>query len=102
MRSLALLTVSLMLAAIAAGCEAGSYQEADYYGPGYYGPYDDVYYDGFYGPYPGGYWGDGGIFFYSDGNGHYDRDDGNHFRHRAFPQAQHFHASPRPDGSHRH
>ncbi len=108
MRRLAVVMLSV-LAAAAAGCAddyGGSVgYGASYYGPGYYGP-GDVYYDGFYGPYPGGYWGDGGIFFYSDGHGRHHRDDGHHFRHQPFPHSEHFQMGGQMNGRghdfHRH
>jgi hypothetical protein len=45
--------------------------------PGVY----DGFYDDYYGPFYDGYWGDDGLFYYSDGAGGFRRDDGNHFRH---------------------
>ena len=71
-----LIAAAVVVSAIALGaCEE--------YGPA--GPYADVdfngYYDDAYGPFYGGYWGDGGIFYYADKDGrHFHRDTGHHFR----------------------
>jgi len=44
----------------------------------------DGYYDDFYGPINDGYWGPGGVFYFSDAPGHpYRRDDGHHVRRDA-------------------
>jgi hypothetical protein len=41
----------------------------------------DGYYDGAYGPINDGYWGQDGVFYYSDGPGHpFRRDDAHHVR----------------------
>jgi hypothetical protein len=69
-----------------------------YYGHRYYsdvsGPYD-VWYDGYYGPYVGGYWGDGGVFYYSDRHGGWLRDEGGHFRHDRWEGAHGYRIVPR-------
>lgn len=91
MRRTALAFLSLLAVAGTAGCAAGYHHGRDTYGPE-----ADVYYDGFYGPYPGGYWGDGGVFFYSDGHGGYRRDGDGHFRARAFEHGEHFRSGPMP------
>jgi hypothetical protein len=57
-----------------------------------YGP-SDVWYDNYYGPYSDGYW-QGSVFFYSDGHGHYNRDDGGHFRHERYDGSHQYRASP--------
>jgi len=56
----------------------------------YASPADDVWYDGYYGPYGGGYWGDGGLFFFRGQDGHYYSDKANHFQHHTFTNGQHF------------
>jgi len=87
MHRLVLAAAAALTLAAATGCEAR-----------YHGPpgYADVYYDGYYGPFAGGYWGDDGFFYYSNGHGGFDRDEGRHFHHRAFEHGQHFHADARP------
>ncbi len=52
----------------------------------------DVYYDGYYGNYPGGYWGGDGYFYFSDGSGHYRRDDERHFRRDRFDRGSPYHS----------
>ena len=52
----------------------------------------DGFYDGYYGPVADGYWGDDGVFRFRDSLGHaFSRDEGQHFRHDAAPNFQHFH-----------
>ncbi len=89
----------LISAAGAALLLAGCASEGGYYGGAavgydYYGP-SDAWYDGYYGPYVDGYWGDGGVFFYSTGRGDYRRDEGGHFRNREFDGGARVHVSPR-------
>lgn len=58
----------------------------------------DVYYDGFYGPYSAGYW-DGPSFFFRGRDGHFTRDDGNHFRRERFASARGFRSMPMPNAA---
>ncbi len=90
----ALSIVALAALTLLAGCET---RGGAGYSVGYAGGDYDGYYDGFYGPYPGGYWGNGGFFYYSDGHGGYRRDDDHHFRHERFEHAQGFHAEHHDD-----
>src|SRR5262245_50147811 len=64
----------------------------------YYSAYDpyDVWYDGYYGPYVSGYWGSGGIYFYSDTAGVWHGDRDGHFRHESWVGARGFHSMRRP------
>ena len=61
----------------------------DYTGAG------EVWYDGYYGPYSDGYWNDGGAFFFRGSDGHYYRDQANHFRSQSFNGSQQFSAKHR-------
>jgi hypothetical protein len=74
-----------------AACASLAVAACESYPPGYYGSpaygYDyayaggPAYYDDFYGPYYDGYWGGGGIYYYSPGAGRpFVRDEGHHFR----------------------
>ncbi len=92
-----LAALSLLAVTALAGCAADEGYGAGFYGPPYGG---GVYYDGYYGPYPGGYWGDDGFFYYDDGDGRFDRDEGHHFRHQAFEHSERFHADSGHDHGH--
>jgi len=98
-RLLFLAAAAGMLAA--AGCASdGGYVGAGY-GYNYAGPADDVWYDGYYGPYSDGYWNSGGAFFFRGQDGHYYRDQANHFRTSSFNGSQHFTAHHRGGGTRR-
>jgi hypothetical protein len=57
------------------------YRDYGYRDSGYRDVYYDGYYDGYYGPFYDGYWGTDGFFYFSDVDGHFNRDAARHFRH---------------------
>jgi hypothetical protein len=57
----------------------------------------DVWYDGGYGAYTTGYWGDGDVYYYSDGHGGFTRDDAHHFRRQRWEGANGYHSGHHPD-----
>ena len=68
---------------------------SSYYGPGPEAingaPVYDAYYDGGYGAFYDGYWGPGGVYYYSRGeHGRYFADRGGHFRHDIGPGGGHW------------
>ena len=81
---------------LAGGCAtSGGYAGGGVgFGYNYNGP-SDVWYDGYYGPYTDGYWNDGGAFFFRGGDGHYYRDQADHFRTQSFVGSQQFAAKHR-------
>lgn len=85
-----LLALALTGALTGLGACADSYYGGDN-GPRHYRYYDhnpvsyEGYYDGYYGRVHDGYWGDGGVFYYSTGEGQpYVVDRGRHFRRDAY------------------
>jgi hypothetical protein len=93
-------TAGLALCAAAAAltlsaCATGHGGYGVGYGPGP-GPGYDTYYDGFYGDINDGYWGPDQAFYYHGPDGHYVRDNGNHFRHQSFSGAHGLHAGHPP------
>jgi hypothetical protein len=75
----------------AAGCAHDESAAVGTGGPGVAVDYYDGYYDGYYGPFGDGYWGTDGFFYYSSGDGRWNRDDAHHFRHDAASGFSHIH-----------
>ena len=96
------LLMAVAAVALLGGCTYDDRYRDDYVvgaNVGYQDVYYDGYYDGYYGPFYDGYWGTDGFFYFSDVDGHFDRDAGRHFRHS--PDAGftpvHGHPEPRSD-----
>ena len=95
MRKLLLLAALGGAMALSACATSGGYAGGGVgFGYNYNAP-ADVWYDGYYGPYSDGYWNDGGAFFFRGSDGHYYRDQANHFRSQSFVGGEHFSAAHR-------
>lgn len=86
----ALLTLGFAAACVGLTACADGYYGGDY-GPRHAAYYEhhpigyEGYYDGHYGPFYDGYWGDGGQFYYSTGEGQpFVVDRENHFRRDSY------------------
>ena len=97
MRKLLLLAALAGATALGACATSGGYAGGGV-GFGYdYSRAGEVWYDGYYGPYSDGYWNNGGAFFFRGTDGHYHRDDADHFRSQSFTGSQQFSARHRHD-----
>jgi hypothetical protein len=91
------LRLAVSIGAVALAGALGACEGA-YYGPA--GVYADVdyngFYDGYYGPFNGGYWSDGGFYYWDAGRRNYRFDHGGHFRREAAPGFTSFHGHSPP------